>query len=420
MAVFKFLHAADLHLDSPLVGLKGKSAEFAEAVGTASRRALDNLVALAIDEGCRFVLFAGDVFDGELRDFHTGLFFLEAMRRLDKAGIQVFMVAGNHDAENRFADKLVHSKNVHRFSHKKPESFSIEDLDAVIHGRSFWQRDVYEDIARDYPPPHANRFNIGVLHTACAGSEGEHRAYAPCTLEQLVNHGYQYWALGHVHTRMVLNEDPHVVYPGNLQGRNPRETGPKGATVVEVEDGVVVGCDHHVLDEVRWASETVDISAIADRDAMLRHIQLVLAPVCEAAAERPLALRLGLTGETARHGELLLDPAGLREDVETVLATLSTEVWLERLDISTQPPSMDLADIDPSIAGRLEAEIGRLGASPDFVPMLEACLAAVRVKMPAGEHTEALFARLRDKAGARAVDLAESIVAGVGADRAAG
>jgi DNA repair exonuclease SbcCD nuclease subunit len=410
MTTFKFLHAADLHLDSPLVGLTAKSASFAEAVETASRQALDNLVDLAIAEGCRFVVLAGDVFDGDLRDFHTGLFFLAAMRRLEAADIRVFMVAGNHDAENRFADKLRFSDNVHRFAHRRPESVAIDDLDVVVHGQGFGQRDVFENLAMTYPPPRPGRFNIGVLHTACAGSEGEHRVYAPCTLEQLVRHGYQYWALGHVHARLVLSEHPHVVYPGNLQGRNARETGPKGATIVEVVDGEVASCVHHVLDEVRWASERVDVAGAADHDGLLGRVRAALVPVCVAAGERPLALRLRLTGETPVHAQLALDPGGLREDVEALLANLPTEVWLERLDLATRAPAISMSGADPTVAGRLEAEIKAMGEAAEALAMLEASLAALKIKMPAGERTEALFARMRAEAPSRAVDLALSLV----------
>ncbi len=113
MPHFRFLHAADLHLDSPLVGLSRKSVEYAARIDDASRRAFDNLIDLAIAEQCRFVVIAGDVFDGQWRSYQTGLFFAERMRRLDRAGIRVVMIFGNHDAENRFASRLELADNVH-------------------------------------------------------------------------------------------------------------------------------------------------------------------------------------------------------------------------------------------------------------------------------------------------------------------
>jgi DNA repair exonuclease SbcCD nuclease subunit len=134
---FTFVHAADLHLDSPLLGLAGKSAEYAVRVEAASREAFDNLVSLAIEEDCRFMLLAGDIFDGDLRNFQTGLYFMEGMRRLGEAGIAVFIVLGNHDSANRFADKLSLSGNVHVFPKTKATTYRLDDVGVAIHGRSF-------------------------------------------------------------------------------------------------------------------------------------------------------------------------------------------------------------------------------------------------------------------------------------------
>lgn len=417
MSEFKFLHAADLHLDSPLLGLSTKSADFAERIEQASRRAFDNLVALAIAEGCRFVILAGDTFDGDLREYRTGLYFLSGMTKLRDAGIRVFLIAGNHDAENRFADKLALSGNVHRFAHKQAETVIVDEIEVALHGRSFGQRDVTENIALAYPPAHSGFFNIGILHTACAGAEGSHLAYAPCSIEQLVNHGYHYWALGHVHARAVLNEHPHVVYPGNLQGRNSRETGAKGATLVEVSDGTVLSCTHRDLDEVRWASVSVDVSDIADCASLPEAVRASLDALGQDHGHRPIALRLTLKGATALHDELVLGRGSLLDDMEALLATLSGDVWLEKLDLRTDRAAKSAAN-DPTVAGRLVEEVHRLGADEGLRDDLEACLADVRAKMPAAARLEELFEHLREAAPRRAVDLAASLIQLTGNDRA--
>ena len=409
MADFKFLHAADLHLDSPLLGLAGKSPEFAVRVEQASRAAFDNLIDLAIAEGCRFVVLAGDIFDGNLRHMPTGLFFLSRMRRLADAGIAVFLVAGNHDAENEFASKLTLSTNVWLFDRKAAETRRLDDVGAAIHGQSFRERAVTDNIARNYPRADEGYFNIGVLHTACAGSEGEHAVYAPCTLEQLVNHGYDYWALGHVHTRAVLSEHPHVVYPGNLQGRHVRENGPKGATLVTVTDGRVESAEHRDLDVVRWASATVDIGDLAGRSAILERISTNLTIEGVLAGARPLALRLKLVGATSDHTALLLDRGGLRDDVEALCATLPFDIWLEKLVVATQP-AVVLDPLDPTIAGRLGEEIRRLGSCAALESALEDALKEVRAKMPAAAGVDGLFERLRAEAPARGVALALALV----------
>lgn len=416
--MFRFLHAADLHLDSPLLGLASKSADYAARVDRASRDAFENLIALAIDEQCAFVVLAGDIFDGDLRNFETGLFFIDQMRRLDEAGIQAFLILGNHDAENRFAAKLSLSSNVRVFDSKRAESIAVPAFDVMVHGRSFPQREVTENIARDYPASIPGHFNIGVLHTACQGSESHHAPYAPCTVEQLVNHGYDYWALGHVHARAVLNTAPHIVYPGNLQGRNPRETGPKGATLVSVSDGRVTEVAHRDLDMVRWFTVTVEASGRDVRAELLDHIRGSIEQACADVGDRAVALRLRLVGETALHHQMLIEPHAIREDVEALLATLAVDFWLEKLVVATAPPAQPDA-VDPSVSGRLLAEIEANDADQALEEMVAACLAEVRAKMPSGAHAEGFFEALRSEAPARARALAFSLVSDTEAGDAA-
>jgi len=409
LSSFRFIHAADLHLDSPLLGLASKSTDYAARIEAASREAFDNLIALAIEEQCRFVLLAGDIFDGELRNFQTGLYFLDGMRRLGEAGIDVFMVLGNHDSANRFADKLTLSANVHVFPKAKAGSKRLDDIGVVVHGRSFPRWDMDEDMARDYPPAVPAMFNIGLLHTACAGSEGPHARYAPCTLEQLANHGYDYWALGHVHAHAVLSDSPFVVYPGNLQGRHAREDGPKGAVLVDVSNGAVAALEHCALDSVRWLALTSDISPCGTRTEMLDMVRDQISARCLDAGDRSVALRLSLVGASALHGTLHLDGAALRDDVEALLATLSHEIWLEKLILATEPPAVAEA-IDPSIAGRIDIEVQSLAKAGHIAEALEARLAEIRTKLPAGAHADEFLEQMRIEIPARATALARSLV----------
>ncbi|MBY3026676.1 exonuclease SbcCD subunit D [Rhizobium leguminosarum] len=406
---FKFLHAADLHLDSPLLGLATKSADYAARVDRASRDAFENLIMLTIDEGCNFIVIAGDILDGDLRNFETGLFFIDQMRRLDAAGIRAFLILGNHDAENRFAAKLSMSANVHVFDSKQAQAIAIEGLSITVHGRSFPQRDVTENIAREYPAAVAGHFNIGVLHTACQGSESYHALYAPCTVEQLVNHGYDYWALGHVHGRAVLNTNPHIIYPGNLQGRSSRETGPKGATIVTVSDGQVIEVEHRDLDVVRWVALLVDATGAETQTTLLERIRSAIDQASADAGDRALAVQLRLIGQTILHHRLLIDPQSLRDDVAALLATLAGDFWLEKLVVTTASPSQPNA-LDPTVSGRLAAEITSLDTDETLNGLVESQLAEVRTKMPAGAHAEAFFEALRSEAPARARALALSLI----------
>ena len=301
---FRFVHTADIHLDSPLKGLAGYDGAAAERIRTACREAFDALVSVAIEERAAFMVIAGDLYDGDWRDYQTGLFFAGQMGRLARAGIRAFVLHGNHDAESQLTRRLQLPDNVRTFSARKPETIELKELGVALHGQSFGQRDVSENMALAYPKPVDGAVNIGVLHTGLGGltgaGTGGHANYAPCTLEDLVNKGYDYWALGHVHKGGVLRERPYVVFPGNIQGRHIRETGPKGAYLVTVEDGEIAGLEFFPTDVVRWAMVTVAAGGCA---RMAEAVDLMRDAIGEAVANeadgRLLACRIEIRGRTA-------------------------------------------------------------------------------------------------------------------------
>ena len=240
---FSFLHAADLHLDSALRGLSRYEGAPAAEIRAATRRAAENLVDLALDRRADFVLLAGDIYDGAWRDFSTGLFFAQLMTRLREAETPVVLLTGNHDAASVVARRLSLPDNVTVLGHDAPETRRFDSWDVSVHGQGFADRAVTENLAANYPPPDPGRFNIGLLHTACdGGAESGHAPYAPCTPKQLADHGYDYWALGHIHQPGDLHDSSQrgaapIVFPGNTQGRSVRECGPRGCRLVRVDDG---------------------------------------------------------------------------------------------------------------------------------------------------------------------------------------
>jgi exonuclease SbcD len=408
MSTFKFVHAADLHLDSPLIGLRDRDGDIGERIARASKTALNNLIGLAIEEGCKFVVLAGDIFDGDIRNFQSALHFAKQMRQLKDAGIAVFIALGNHDAENKFMARLDLGDNVHIFASRKAETIRFDDIGVAFHGQSFPKRDVTDNIASGYPAPLPGYFNVGVLHTACAGRAEHHAPYAPCSLEQLVNHGYGYWALGHVHKHQILSADPWVVYPGNLQGRSAKETGPKGAMLIEVHDGAVRSAEHRTLDAVRWEILDVDVTDAADLQDVSAALRMAL-DTATLPNDRLSALRLRLVGTPAIHNELAARAAALTEDLEATLATHARDVWLEKVVLDTALP-IKPPTIDPSIAGKLATAIAELRAQPGFAKMLEARLEQIRAKMPPSVRPEQLIEELRAGAGERAAAIALSLI----------
>lgn len=354
MTSFRFFHAADIHLDSPLRGLAGQEGNAVARVRTATREALDMLVGLAIEEQVDFLIFAGDLYDGDWRDYNTGLFFAKQMGRLKKKGIPVYLLHGNHDAESQITRRLELPDNVHVFGTRKPETFALDELKVALHGQSFRQRDITENLVPDYPAPVSGAFNIGVLHTGLGGMGG-HENYAPCAMEDLINKGYNYWALGHVHKASVLHKKPHVVFPGNLQGRHARETGAKGASLVTVEDGDIVELTTVPCDVVRWAVLPVSL-ADAERfgDVIDRIHDAVEAAVTEADG-RLLACRIVLQGRTAVHEQLIASEVRMLAEARAGALGLGDEVaWVEKVVINTQP------EVDAETLAEREDAIGEL------------------------------------------------------------
>jgi DNA repair exonuclease SbcCD nuclease subunit len=379
----KLVHAADLHIDSPLRGLDRYEGAPAALLRGATRRACENLVALCIEEAASVLLLAGDIFDGSWKDYSTGLFFVGQMARLREAGIPVVLVRGNHDAASSVVKALRLPENVHELASKKAETFVLRDAKIAVHGQSFSHRITTDDLAASYPARTPGMFNVGLLHTSLDGREG-HEPYAPTSLPHLRAKGYDYWALGHVHAREIVSTDPYIVFPGNLQGRYARETGAKGASVVTVEDGVVQSVAHRALDVCRWDVLDLDASSAADAASVVDLATMALAPRQAEADGRILAARLVISGRTKASPALRSDPERFVAELRArALDAFGDTVWLEKVVVRTR----DVLDLErlreeASAVGHLARRLAAMKEDPKELAELGAVFADLDKRLP--------------------------------------
>ena len=380
----KFIHAADIHLDSPLTGLSAYPDAPVEMLRTATRDAFTNLVNEAIEQPIDFMVIAGDLYDGTWKDHNTGIYFCKEMGRLKKAGIPVYLLFGNHDAESEMTKKLQLPDNVFTFDTRKPSTFRLDHLKVALHGRSFKDKETLENLATGYPAPVPGMFNIGVLHTALEGNAA-HATYAPCSLDELHAKGYHYWALGHVHEYLIWEGASMVVFPGNLQGRHIRETGPRGAVIVTADEHGIQDINRQFVDVLRWVNLEVDVTECNSLADVVGVIGKALDELVESSISTiPTAVRVTVTGKTAAHGDLFGLESQLRAEVLALAVAMGAErIWIEKVKVSTSA-----VDDGEAVKARADAlsdlqELLEAAESdPDFLKSLQEDLLSLVNKAP--------------------------------------
>jgi DNA repair exonuclease SbcCD nuclease subunit len=353
------LHAADIHLDSPLQKLDQYESAPTERIRGASRRALANLTQLAIERDVDLVVIAGDLYDGDWTDQNTGLAFVNEASKLVRAGIPVLVIRGNHDAANQMTSSLPLPTNPDGskilISDREAETRVFESIGVAVHGQSFQSRAEKRDLAAKYPEPLGGLFNLGLLHTGLEG-QSSHAHYAPCTAASLSDRGYDYWALGHIHARRDhgLKDGPPIVFSGNLQGRHIGEQGAKGCVLVEVD--AKNRCRHtfQPLDVVRWHECPIDVGQMTHPDEVLDAYEGWLRAQREACEDRLLVSRVRLTGTSSLHQQLHRRREQLRADLQAISVSAGGDgVWLEDVRIRTRAPATQ--SVSAELEGPLES-----------------------------------------------------------------
>ncbi|TYP73741.1 metallophosphoesterase family protein [Paenibacillus methanolicus] len=435
---FRFIHAADLHVDSPFRGLTEAPAHVRAALGESTFDAVRRLTEAAIAHRADFIVISGDLYDGADRSLRAQLTLRREWEKLHAHGVQLFVIHGNHDHLSGSRANLEQAPGVHVFASNQEEGYARSvpaytregDVCAYVHGISYGARAVNDNLATRYRARQDGTYEIALLHGNVDG-DGSHDPYAPCSLRELTGMPFQYWALGHIHGRAVLHRDPYVVYAGNTQGRHIKETGAKGCYVVDVAENHQTELTFVPLDTVRWAVVEVDIGNLATEHALIQSIEDALIRQALQHEGRASMIRVRLAGRGALHAKLLQPEyardltEGLRAQLEMRVPTSEGEngwIWLTGIEVGTNAElNVEALREEDSFAGELFRSAEELLEHPGLMAELaeeaaESLRLNTRIRRMLRELTPDANARIAREAA----ELALSLVAGADAQHGSG
>jgi DNA repair protein SbcD/Mre11 len=345
MAAFRFVHAADIHLDSPLRSLALRNPGLAELIGNASRQVFVRIVDLCLDERVDALLLAGDLYDGDQTSMKTARFLTEQLRRLHAVGVRVFIIRGNHDALSKITKELVFPDSVTVFG-GRADAFEMSrdrgERPILVHGLSFAKPQAPESLLGKYKPPVEGAINIGLMHTSLDGAPG-HDVYAPCSTPHLAGSGFRYWALGHIHKRSTSEGACAIVMPGIPQGRDVGESGPKSVTLVSVLDDGSLSLDERVVSMAQFERVAVDASGVVDWRELATRIESALGEAFDRSKSDHLVARVSVSGATPLAWTILRDADVLHTEAESRAEAIGN-VWIEKLETDCRRPAI----VDPA------------------------------------------------------------------------
>ena len=342
--LFSFIHTADLHLDSPFIGIYEINQELRESLVNATFEAYDTIIDLCIEKEVDFLLIAGDVYDSANKSLYAQLKFIKGLDRLSNAGIQTIIAHGNHDPLNGWSATLNWPEDVHIMSGDTIDSVQLEKDEThvvTIIGTSYPAQHIWTNLAQRFPKRENNEvFTIGLLH-CMVGSSTEHDPYAACTMQDLKDLDYDYWALGHIHVPSVINEtNPVVVYSGNPQGRHIKEAGSRGCYLVTVDTKNEISKEFIETDTIRWYVEDISIEGMESEEDLILQIRECIDTILDGADGRSVICRFILTGRGPLHRTLTKE--GIIDDILQYLReekNLGSQfVWVERFFNNTSMP----------------------------------------------------------------------------------
>ncbi len=357
----RFIHAADLHLDAPFASIDATDPRVRQALVGSTFKAFDRIVAACIDRGADFLIIAGDAFNSEDRSTRAQLRFADSMELLAGAGVEVFVVNGNHDPANGWSAGVRLPASVRVFSAAEVGRFEVVrdgEVLAAVYGRSFGKAAETDNLSSGYRRDPTDRVAIGVLHANVGGNK-DYEPYSPCSLGDLSAAGMDYWALGHIHKPQRLSETPRINYPGSPQGLNPKEDGTHGCIMVEIADGCVSET-FIPTGVVGWDRRFIDASGLDDIDAVRSAVRAACEDI-RHGTDIPVSARLDLTGRSPAHEDLVHQGQAGRPALEDLVESLRVEqmaqepwIWIDRIrDLTSSPIDLDIVRGQQDFAGDL-------------------------------------------------------------------
>lgn len=376
----RLLLSADLHLGSPIRSLALRNPDLAEKLTQASRDALREIVDLAIAEHCDALVLAGDIFDRDEPDMRLRSFFLGQLSRASEAGIPTVLIRGNHDAllDHRSHGEL--GANIHLL---RQGNASVEIGEAVFHGLSFTASRVNESMLPGYPAPVPGRLNVGLMHTSLGGAPG-HDAYAPCSVADLVGHGYDLWALGHIHKPMVHKGlGALLVMPGIPQ---PRDFGERHGGYASLVDLTPQGArhEHRRVGGLAFREAGIDLDDYPTQEEAFRALCDVLSD--QADSEALVAVRLNAV--TSRY-----PAADLRDLVRTAAEGLE-RVFVDK--VRAVPPTAGTAPETDDLLRLMLADMTEPGMVASAREIVEDLANALPADLRSGLREADIAELLRD------------------------
>lgn len=332
----KFIHAADLHLDSPFIGLKSLPEFIWNAIYLSTFSALTKIVDSAITNQVDFICLVGDIYDTDERSVKAQAYLRNEMERLNSMNIPVYLLHGNHDYIENTGLHLDMPPNVFLFNETVETKWltTKEGEQIAITGFSYDKRWVLERKIVDYPEknPRAT-YQLGLLHGFSEGIDSEHGKYAPFSLVELKSKKYDYWALGHIHKRQQLATNPPIVYPGNTQGRSSKESGEKGFELVKMSESGIVS-EFCPSATIQW--KTIELS-VKDK----KNLDEVYKAVKESVAEQKndsysLFLSIRLTdSESLLEGVIKKIKQGELVEALQQIPKADPFVWVHKIELES-------------------------------------------------------------------------------------